>query len=168
MIKDVNVVAIECMRELEIIGIPYSNKIKKFSVNYHTRRYYGKTILKPDRTYEIEIASFVMLEEVPLETLKNTLIHELLHTCEGCMNHGKTWKEYAARVKKIYGYNIQSLPGDDDIPEEVEKRINSNAKYKYQCCECGKMIYMNRKCRFTEHSDWFTHRNCGGRFKKVS
>lgn len=51
-------------------------------------------------TYEVEISSRLLADEVSHEALMNTMLHELIHTCKGCMNHGELFKRYAARLNK--------------------------------------------------------------------
>lgn len=41
--RDINVVAIECMRELDVIGIQYGNVVE-FKVNYRAERRWGAVL----------------------------------------------------------------------------------------------------------------------------
>ena len=59
--------------------------------------------------YTIEINSILLNEEVPEWALYETILHELLHTLPGCMNHGSKWRKYAAIVNRRLGYNIKPL-----------------------------------------------------------
>ena len=38
--------------------------------------------------------------------LKNTLAHELLHTCPNCFNHGSLWKKYAKKANVLFFWKI--------------------------------------------------------------
>ena len=42
----------------------------------------------------------------------NTMYHELLHTLPDCQNHGRIWKQYAQKVKILFGYNVCRIGGD--------------------------------------------------------
>lgn len=96
----------------------------------------------------------------------NTIIHELLHTCPGCMNHGKQWKTWAEKVRKTYGYNIKRT-SDNDEKEVTTGNLNYNAReYKYfvYCKKCGKMIAKRkRKSDLIDNIGRYTHSNCGGK-----
>ena len=57
--------------------------------------------------------------------LKNTIIHELLHTCVGCMNHKAKWKFYADKVNRAYGYDDikrTSTADEKGVKEVIRKR----------------------------------------------
>lgn len=41
--------------------------------------------------------------------IQMTIVHELLHTCEGCFNHGAKWKYYAEVMNNKYGYQITRI-----------------------------------------------------------
>ena len=96
-----------------------------------------------------------LLEDGPL--LRATLLHELLHTCYGCQNHGKRWKAYAQRVGEALGVEItRTVPLEGPaqplrqepvkVPAPVPKlwpahpprRLSKAVKYpsRYRC-PCG-------------------------------
>lgn len=75
--------------------------------------------------FEIRITKYIANEQA----LKNTIAHEVLHTVEGCFNHGKKWKAMAEKVNSKYGYNITRL---GDISETT-----GTPKYLVVCKNCG-------------------------------
>ncbi len=87
--RDLNIYARICMFELDCLKIKYA---KNLTLKVNTR---AKTRLgvckKSGDCYEIEIAAILLDERTPEEYLKNTLMHELLHTCYGCMKHTGRW-----------------------------------------------------------------------------
>lgn len=40
------------------------------------------------------------------EGIRGTMFHELIHTCEGCFNHGPAFKKAASIVNKAYGVRV--------------------------------------------------------------
>ena len=88
--RDVNVIAIECMRELENIGIKCGNVIK-IDINTRAKKRWGQ-YRKIGNNYIIEVNQILLREDTDIDGLKNTIIHELLHTCKGCMKHTGEWK----------------------------------------------------------------------------
>lgn len=44
--------------------------------------------------------------------IKNTILHELLHTFPECQNHLKIWKSYANKVNSLTGLNICRVGGN--------------------------------------------------------
>lgn len=139
-----------CVSNLEAINIPVAKNIS-YKVNSRARSRWGQC-KQQDGRYIIEISNLLLDGRCPEESLLNTIYHELLHTCEGCMNHGKTWKKYATKVLTSYGVNItrvssvQEKLGDSTFCAEVIKE--RQAKRKSYCVECSvchtKCIYHKR------------------------
>ena len=50
-----------------------------------------------------------MNEDVPEKALYETILHELLHTLPGCMNHGSKWTKYADFVSGHYDMDIKPV-----------------------------------------------------------
>jgi len=146
-----------CMEMLDEIHVPYG-KVETFTVNTRARRWgqcrlvYGK--------YYIDINVTLLDERNGEDGLINTLLHELLHTCPNCMNHGETWKFYAEKVRRIYGYNIKRT-SDNDEKEVMTGNLNyKKREYKYfvYCEKCGKLIARRKKaCDLTENSGLYYH-----------
>jgi len=102
--EHLNEVAKECMEALEKIGIPYGN-IVEFTVNTRAKRRWGQCVKKFDG-YHINITTRLCDGEHD-EGLKNTIIHELLHTCPESMDHGKEWRRWSRIVNDRIGICIQ-------------------------------------------------------------
>lgn len=163
--RDINVVAIECMRELDVIGIQYGNVVE-FKVNYRAERRWGQCCPLPGGRFSININHRLLDESTDIDGLKNTLIHELLHTCKGCLNHGSEWKRLADKVNRYYGYGIKRTSSADEkgIDESNRyvkvKRIN----HKYVCCGCGQTITRQRETGFVNR---YKCGRCGSAFEKI-
>ena len=97
--------------------------------------------------------------------LETTVMHEILHTCEGCMNHGQTWKNLADKVNRAYGYNIKRATSAEEkgIDPVVEKVI----RYRFVCHGCNGIVDRQRKSEFTEHYWRYRCARCGSGFKRV-
>ena len=85
--RDLTAYAIECMNELDNIGIEYGNIIE-FTVNTRAKKRWGQCRAVPGG-YSINISSVLLDERNDEKGLKETIHHELLHSCKGCMNHGE-------------------------------------------------------------------------------
>ena len=83
--RDLKKYAAECMSVLDDLGIRYA-PIIRFSVNTRASTRLG-LCRKRGECYEIEISSLLLDERTPADSLRDTLWHELLHTCRGCMKH---------------------------------------------------------------------------------
>ncbi len=101
--------------------------------------------------------------------IRNTLIHELLHTCPGCLNHGVRWKSYAAIVEQRFGYNITRAGGDKDADSAIEaarreKRAGYQTQYFLVCTKCGQEFTRFRKSNLVLHPEKYRCQ-CGGKIK---
>lgn len=69
--RDVNVIAIECMRELENIGIKCGNVIK-IDINTRAKKRWGQC-RKIGNNYIIEVNQILLREDTDIDGLKNTI-----------------------------------------------------------------------------------------------
>ena len=99
------------------------------------------------------------------ESLKNTLCHELLHTCYGCMKHTGRWKAYAERVNAAYGLNIKraAAAGDREIPEELLPKAN----YLVRCESCGTEYGRQKLSPLIQHPERYRCGKCKGKLNRI-
>lgn len=171
--RDVNVIAIECMRELENIGIKCGNVIK-IDINTRAKKRWGQC-RKIGNNYIIEVNQILLREDTDIDGLKNTIIHELLHTCKGCMKHTGEWKQLAEKVNRYYGYNIKRCDSADEkgISEEQKKKIQTEraaarkVKYTFKCTCCGQKVERYRESKFTKYPELYRCAVCHGKFERI-
>ncbi|NLD11470.1 hypothetical protein [Aminicella lysinilytica] len=151
----------EAISELNSIGIYPSKTIRSVSVNTRARRRLGackQTGSKMDPSFAIEIS--YICRSLRDEDLKIIVIHELLHSCNGCMNHGATWKAYASKVERELGYHISATVDYNDIG--LGKETGRNFKYRITCNNCGKTMLRMRKSKVVVHPEYYRCSACGG------
>ena len=118
MEKKLNKLYLECIKELQSIGIDVTDKRIgdiEITISKRNNKRYGccrqekpdtKTAYKVKRKiyyksyniHHIEISKWVM--ELTNEKIKNTIIHELIHCLPECNNHGTEFKKYAKIVNE--------------------------------------------------------------------
>ena len=154
-----------CMELLCELQIPFAdgdvNSIVAVEVNPRLRRVIVKTYYCGEKDFKIELNPAVVQDSVPDSELETTILHELLHTCPGCFNHGKTWSGYAAKVNREYGYNVARTIHC----EAAAQRRNEIEPYKYKviCKSCGKVVAKKRRiCDLVRYPSYYHHTNCGG------
>lgn len=154
----------EAISELKRVGIAPSKNISSISVNKRAKKRLG--CCKYEKSggkvqYRLEISS--MLEEKDDRTIKEVILHELLHTCPGCLNHGEKWKAMAALVNRTYGYSISTTADYRALEIDMPER----AKYKYEivCTKCGKTGYRMKKSKVILHPEKYRCSSCGGALK---
>ena len=82
-------------------------------------------------------------EELAKVRFQSTIIHELIHTIPGCMNHGSKFQRVCMLVNKKYPqYKLQTTTGAEDFGIQLDE---PTPKYKIICKCCGKEYLYQRK-----------------------
>jgi len=140
------------------LGIPVSRAIEPHvEVNVRAKSRFGCCRMKGGR-FTIEVARRVA--QGPEESCRETLAHEVLHTCWGCRNHGKRWKSYAVRMNEAYGYHISRTSTEERMGLEAEP-----PKYLVRCTKCGVEFPRRRASSLVKHPERYRCR-CGGALVK--
>ena len=108
-------------------------------------------------TFQIEISDVLLTATE--EACRQTLAHEVLHTCYGCQNHKKRWRHYAELMNRAYGYTIART----DSPERLGVAKKTVVRYIVRCTRCGAEIARARRSRLVDHPEDYRCARCGGR-----
>lgn len=160
----INRLAVEAGEELKAICIHPSDKVIAIKENRRAKKRLG--CCKKERRiaqefFIIEIST--VLEEATDQAIKEILIHELLHTCKGCFNHGKLWKLYAAKVNQVYGYNISTYA--DTAQLNIEKTTTPKYRYEIRCQQCNHVGYRQKKSKVITYPHLYKCGKCAGTLK---
>lgn len=169
--RDIYQYAQECINMLEDIGIRLGNiQPKDFSINTRAKNRFGecRTFSRNGHVvrHTININADLLDERNEDDQLINTILHELLHTVEGCQNHGAAWQYEAEKVRRAYGINI-SRTGD---PRELNYwRGNMERVVNYKCCceKCGYTYSRQRYSDIISHPENYMCGVCGGNIKRI-
>lgn len=169
----------ECMEELDNLGIKY--RPARFKVlNKNVRRFGRCKKIYDDmfNEYEIEIRSVLLDEKNSIKGLKDTIIHELLHTVEGCMNHGKKWKKLASLVNEKYGYNVSRCNSYeekgicqediDSIFAERNAKLALKPTYIIRCEKCGYEYTRHKISRLVTEPEHYMCGRCHGKLVRFA
>ena len=160
---DPNTLLQEVRQEAENLGVPVSPHLRsEVRINPRPRSRLGCCRALPDGSYEIEISKIALGGSET--SLRELLAHELLHSCKGCLNHGKLWKKYAAVMESAYGYSITRTVDPKELGIEQQPR---EPRYILRCQSCGAEIKRQRECRLTKHPALYRCGACGGRLKVI-
>lgn len=163
--KDLQELATQCQAELASIGIPF-RRVKIWSINCRAKTRWGRCRRLPDGTYEIEIAKALLQDDVDDIAVKNTIVHELLHSCPGCFKHTGRWKQYANRVNRyLPHYNIKRTTSAEEKGVAV-RRNEPVYRYILKCCDCGNEIRRQKKSAAIEHPEHYRCK-CGGKLSRI-
>ena len=113
----INQMLAECTALLKELNIPISSSVCPTVKLIGTRRTLGRCCKRggskshSEYEYYIEISRYTLNN--PEKSIRNTLIHELLHTVPDGMRHTGAWKKWAKYVSSKTGYTIQRLGGEE-------------------------------------------------------
>lgn len=152
----------ECYEELDKCNIPYSKHIEWKTSGRLTKTWgYAE---KWGKRYTITLSEILLADNVNSVAIKDTMIHEILHTIPKCMNHGAEWKKYASIVNSHYPqYNIKRTTSCE------EKGIEKTEKYKYvlKCKECGHTYFYTRQTKAVKNYEKFHCGYCEGHLELI-
>lgn len=75
-------------------------------------RYFAITEINNNGKYTITFSGVALL--AGKQSLINTIMHELCHTCKGAYNHGAKFKKYGDMVYKNFGYKIETHSTEEE------------------------------------------------------
>lgn len=167
--KDIQRLFEEVKLEAKKLNIPISNNIKEeIVINKRAKSRFGccKKIREGLKvSFEIEISERILACDDRI--IKQTLAHELLHTCARCDNHGEFWKYYAEQMNKTYGYKISRVARAESlgIESKVETRTLED-RYIVVCEKCGQRIARTRMSNVIKYPNLYRCR-CGGHLTRI-
>lgn len=152
---DVDLLLAQVIHQAKALGIPVSEKIHpQVTLNTRAVSRFGCCVRRGDRDF-IEVSA--LLIEAVEEAVRETLAHEILHTCWGCRNHGVRWKTYAEKMNLAYGYHIARTSSWEGLGLKSPRP----AKYVLVCQNCGVEISRARKSSLVKYPQRYRCR-CGG------
>ena len=117
---------------------------------------------KQNDRYTISLSVYILEDE---ESVRNTLAHELVHTCEGCMNHGAGFQRIGKMVEERLGIPVNRTATKEESERSGIKDVyRMKAGYRVRCENCGAVIYRQRKSALIKHPERYRCGNCGGRW----
>lgn len=146
---------------LKSLNIPFIHPIE-VTVNTRAKSRYGQCRKSADG-YHINISEVLMRDSSDIRALDATLLHELIHTCPGCMNHGELWKTYGYRVYEKTGLEIERTSDYEKlygIRLEKPKEQVESYKYGVYCPKCGHKWFYKRRSKAVLHPELYRCPDC--------
>lgn len=179
----------DVIQEAVAAGIQIQTIEPEVVINTRAKSFWGRCTAVISRSaastvYRIEVTTRLIGTDE--SSIKNTLMHEVIHTCKGCMNHSALWKRYASIVNEKYGYNVkrvtsseekgidglESSTGASDIAggtgdgsfgrNAISRRRTMPVKYIATCTSCGRSQGYKRAGKVVTRPQNYRCR-CGGR-----
>ena len=135
-LTDLNTLMNECKKELIDLGYyEVMNKSYMICFNSRFKAKLGQIKLIPGG-YQIDINSH--FAEICPEGVRNTIMHELIHSLQGCMNHGNKWQTIAKLVNNTLHYNVTTTSYYEKYQKYYNAHSNkSTTKYTLTCATCN-------------------------------
>lgn len=184
---DLKKIAKECIAELNAIGIYPNITENEFTVNTRAKTRFGQCkycnvqyrynpiTLKREpisATMSIDISSFLLDDRNDINSVRTTIMHELIHACNECVgvHHGGKWLEYANLVGDCYNMDITRCSNfserlnADVNKERIEKNKSKQKHYRLKCPCCNRIItdvYRQREPKWIKHTKDYYCKRCG-------
>jgi len=155
LIKDVsnyttNDILAEIKEDVELLAAIGYPEIKRntYSVKINNKRAHalGRCGNRGGTHYTITINGY-HLRLSPAAEVHNTIMHEVIHSLPGCMNHGEKWKYAAQRVNRFYDFPTISRCANVMQKEEFNDYVNATFKYIVECQGCHQKFRFMRKSK---------------------
>ena len=160
-----NLVSI-CKAELDSLDIKYG-KVNNWTVNSRAKCRFGQCRKISFDLFDINISETVLKDDIDNQIALNTVMHELLHTVNGCFNHGAKWKKYAEYInRKLPRYNIRRVATKSDTALII---AHKEPAYNYiLCCtKCGQEIKRQKKTKVVINYKKYRCGKCGGKLERI-
>lgn len=144
--KDLNKLYKEVLDDIYSLDIPIGN-IWDIRPNARYKKTWGlcqRLVKHGVNGFEITIATSLLDDKLDDMAAKETIAHELLHTIEGCLNHGPKWKKYAD-LMSVFGYRITRASSCAD--KGIDPNQHIAYKYAIYCKNCGHTCYYSKRTK---------------------
>lgn len=163
--KDLVTLARSCQRELAALRIPWG-KVRNWSVNTRAKARWGLCTKVSRGVFDIQIAASLLDDAIDDQAVKDTIVHELLHTVPGCFKHTGKWKQYAELINKLMPhYRIKSRSSYADKGVE-DLRSTPTYRYILKCEQCGREVRRQKKSAVVEYPENYRCK-CGGKLQRI-
>ncbi len=160
--KELEKYVAQCQRDLDSVGIP-CGKVRRWEINTRAKARWGLCKCLKGGDFVISIARILLEDDVEDQALKDTIVHELLHTAPGCLDHKGKWKMYAELVnRKLPQYTIKRTASREEKGITVQ-RAEPVCRYVVRCCDCGTEFPRERESKLIKHPEQFRCGLCHGR-----
>lgn len=98
--------------------------------------------------FKIELNPVLFQDNASEDIIIQTLLHEYIHTVDGCFNHGKQFKYYADIINRKYNYHISRTTDSSSFGVVIPK---TEYKYEIWCNVCNRPVaYYKRRTSVVE------------------
>lgn len=128
-----------CYKQLVAIYPEIQRNNYTLIFNYTAFNRFGYCCKKRQGVYEIQI-NYHFTRVCDKDKIRNTIMHELIHTLDDCMCHTGRWHVVCNRINYEYGYDLSRTNSYNDYTQfrnKVKPRTRMTKKYNVSCNRCG-------------------------------
>lgn len=163
--KDLMKLVGESQRDLASLNI-HTGNVRNWSVNTRAKARWGYCVKVSKGLFDIQIAAALLQDDVDDQAVKDTIVHELLHTIPGCFKHTGKWKQYANTINRLLPqYKIKRGSSYEEKGLE-DLRPKPQCRYILKCLRCGSEIGRQRMSAAVERPEHYRCK-CGGRLTRI-
>lgn len=122
-----------CQSDLISLGLS-PGIVADVTLNSTAKNLFGRCKKRQTGDFQIEIMTYLNAHRTAQE-LKQTIMHEVIHTLPGCNNHGPNFQAVARLVNTIKGYSVSTR-------STLSAAIHNKLDYRYRliCTHCGEEL----------------------------
>ena len=157
--------ASQCLAELKALG--YQPPIAvQYRVSSRLTRALGNCLEQRQMGKIIRLVVTISAD-VPSETLKDVMMHELIHAVVGGReHHGYKFQALANQVNRTYGYNIGTYANAVER-EAIQKVRAQKANFStIKCTKCAREQVVSNRAGVAKHPERYGCK-CGGRLEII-
>lgn len=143
--KDLQKLFNECKEEMRKANIPFNEDAYINVSNRKSVRTWGTCRNKVD----IRINALLLDDNVDDKETKDTIIHELIHTCKDTHGHDYYFRLYGNRMNDMFGYHISRCNSKEQKGITIDYERMS--KYKFVCPNCNRVSYKQKLPKYMSH-----------------
>lgn len=161
-LKELLEICLEMCRECDI---PYRN-ITEIKLNNRLSKTWGRCLTRNHSDFWIEIQAKFAQDRFSTENqVIEVICHEIIHTCEGCWNHGAQFLAYGQRLTEKYGIKVSATGEAEELTIDSIAWKNS---FRYLVkCPCGQEIHKDRMCDLIRYPSHYVCGKCKGTFERI-
>ena len=136
-IKDIKDEIKEDLNILASLGVEsLATKEIEVCINSRFTRTLGLCKDKGNNYFAIKINESFLRNADP-KSVHDTIMHEVIHTCEGCFNHGPEWHRVGKLVSDKFGFTITRTYTDLAYRQFMRNKKSTKIRYQIGCPNCG-------------------------------
>ena len=154
-----------CAKVLKGLGYKADGALKTIKFNGRLSRALGRcrrrlNLSTRQNEFTLDFSTKYMNYDISEKEKRALVFHELIHTIDGCYNHGKKFNMISSIIEKKE--DLVGIVGTSTkTPDDYKKTIS---KYKIVCEDCDLIMYRSRRM---SHIDFYRCGKCKGKIHQM-